>query len=75
MSANRKQKGLTYEGLVSGLWEATLLIQKWKHPHGLLQEQVQEGPVVLILNHASIDFLIQVLILYRNTSLSLRAEL
>ena len=66
MAKNHDLETLTYEGLVSGLWEATLLIQKGKHPHGLLQEQVQEGPVVLILDHPSVHLLIQVLILERH---------
>lgn len=58
---------LTYEGLVSGLREATLLVQQGEHPHGLLQEEVQQRPVVLVLNESGIHLLIQVLVLDTET--------
>lgn len=58
---------LTYEGLVGGLREATLLVQQGEHPHGLLQEEVKQRPVVLILNESSVHLLVQVLVLARET--------
>lgn len=64
-NTNSKLKILTYEGLVSALRKATLLIQKREHAHWFLQEQVQQGPVVLVLNHPSVHLFIQILILHR----------
>lgn len=58
---------LTYEGLVGGLREATLLVQQREHPHGLLQEEVQQRPVVLVLNEPGVHLLVQVLVLARET--------
>lgn len=59
----------TYEGLVGGLGEAALLVQQRQHPHGLLQEQVQQGTVVLVLNHPGVHVLVQVLILHERSEM------
>lgn len=60
-----RRPSLTYEGLVGGLREAALLVQQREHPHGLLQEEVQQRPVVLVLNQPSVHLLVQVLVLAR----------
>lgn len=57
----------THERLIGGPREAALLVQQRQHPHGLLQEQVQERTVVLVLDQPGVHVLVQVLVLHNRS--------